>query len=95
MGVNDFIEQDEKVEIPILIIDESVEKEQVKELARIKSSRDNDKVKRSLADLKKAAMTEENHMPPLLECVRCYTTEEEITSTLREVYGEYHEPPMI
>lgn len=95
VGVNDFLEPNEKVEIPILIIDESVEKEQVKELAAIKSSRDNDKVKRALADLKKAALTGENHMPPLMECVRCYITEEEITSTLREVFGEYHEPPLI
>ncbi len=95
VGVNDFIEPDEQIEIPLLIIDESVAKEQIKNLNEVKSNRDNDKVKRCLADLKKAAETGENHMPPLLECIRCYTTEGEITSTLKEVFGEYTEPPLI
>ena len=35
------------------------------------------------------------NMPPLLDCVRCYTTEEEITSVLTEVFGTYTEPPLI
>jgi methylmalonyl-CoA mutase N-terminal domain/subunit len=34
-------------------------------------------------------------MPALLECVRCYTTEGEICDVLREVFGEYTEPPLI
>ncbi len=95
VGVNEFIEPDEKVEIPLLVIDEKVEKEQIENLKKVKASRDNDKVKRTLAELKKAIETGENHMPPLLECVRCYTTEEEITSVMKEVFGEYVEPPLI
>jgi methylmalonyl-CoA mutase N-terminal domain/subunit len=95
VGLNDFIEPDEKIEIPILVIDESVAKEQIKNLREVKANRDNDKVKRCLADLKKAAKTGENHMPPLLECIRCYTTEGEITSTLKEVFGEYTETALI
>jgi len=95
VGVNDFIEPDEKVEIPLLVIDEKVEREQVENLKKVKASRDNDKVKRTLAELKKAIEAGENHMPPLLECVRCYTTEEEITGVMKEVFGEYVEPPMI
>ncbi len=95
VGVNDFIEPDEKVDIPLLVIDEQVEKEQVANLKKVKAERDNDKVKRTLAELKKAIETGQNHMPPLLDCVRCYTTEEEITSVMKEVFGEYTEPPMI
>lgn len=95
VGVNDFIEPDEKIEIPLLVIDESVAKEQIKNLREVRANRDNDKVKRCLADLKKAVKTGENHMPPLLECIRCYTTEGEITSTLREVFGEYTETALI
>lgn len=95
VGVNDFIEQDEKIEIPLLTIDDNVAKEQLKNLNEVKAGRDNDKVKRCLVDLKKAAQAKENHMPALLECIRCYTTEGEITDTLKEVYGEYIEPPMI
>ena len=95
VGVNDFIEPDEKIEIPILVIDDEVAKEQIKNLQEVKAGRDNDRVKHCLADLKKAAETGENHMPPLLDCVRCYTTEGEITATLKEVFGEYVEPPLI
>jgi len=95
VGVNDFIEENEKVEIPLLIIDETVARDQLANLNEVKNSRDNDEVKRSLAKLKQAAEKGDNHMEPLLECVRCYTTVEEITSTLKEVFGEYVEPPMI
>jgi len=95
VGVNDYIEENEKIEIPLLIIDENVAKEQIKNLHEVKASRDNDKVKRCLAELKRVAETGENHMPAMLECVRCYTTEGEITGTLKEVFGEYIEPPMI
>lgn len=95
VGINDFIEEDEKVEIPLLKIDEQIEKDQVALLKKIKGSRDNDRVKTCLATLKKAARTGDNHMPPLLDCIRCYTTEEEITSVLTEVFGIYTEPPLI
>ncbi len=95
VGINDFIEEDEKVEIPLLKIDEQIEKDQIAALKKVKESRDNDRVKTTLAALKKAARTGENHMPPLLDCIRCYTTEEEITSVLTEVFGIYTEPPLI
>jgi len=95
VGVNDYIEEGEEIAIPILKIDEQVEKDQVASLKKVKTKRDNDRVKTCLAALKKAAQDGENHMPPLLDCVRCYTTEEEITSVLTEVFGTYTEPPLI
>jgi len=95
VGVNDFIEPDEKIEIPLLKIDEAVAREQIQDLHKVKAGRDNDRVKRCLAELRKAAQTGENHMPSLLQCVRCYTTEGEITATLKEIFGEYIEPPLI
>jgi methylmalonyl-CoA mutase N-terminal domain/subunit len=94
VGVNEFVE-DDQVEIPLLKIDQQVEKDQISLLKKIKGSRDNERVKTTLEALKKAAKTGENHMPPLLDCVRCYTTEEEITSVLSEVFGTYTEPPLI
>ena len=95
VGVNEFVLEDEKVEIPILKIDPEVEKEQVRNLKKVREKRDNDKVKRSLENLKKVAQSTENTMPALIECVRCYTTEGEICDVLREVFGEYVEPPLI
>ncbi|UCC78351.1 MAG: methylmalonyl-CoA mutase family protein [Candidatus Zixiibacteriota bacterium] len=95
VGVNDYVEEGEEIAIPILKIDEQVEKDQVASLKKVKENRDNDRVKTCLAALKKAAEDGENHMPPLMDCVRCYTTEEEITSVLTEVFGTYTEPPLI
>jgi methylmalonyl-CoA mutase N-terminal domain/subunit len=94
VGVNDFIEEEE-VKIPLLKIDQQVENNQIESLKKVKSGRDNDRVKTTLGALKKAAQTGDNHMPHLLECVRCYTTEEEITSVLAGVFGTYTEPPLI
>jgi methylmalonyl-CoA mutase, N-terminal domain len=94
VGINDFVE-DEEVKIPLLKIDSQVEKDQIVSLKQVKSSRDNGRVKDTLVSLKSAAQKGENHMPPLLDCIRCYTTEEEITSVLSEVFGTYTEPPLI
>lgn len=94
VGLNDFIVPGEKIEIPLVKIDEKVEKEQVENLSKVRQKRDNDKVKRSLEELKKAAKETDNTMPKILDCVRCYATEGEIIDVLREVFGEYQEPPM-
>lgn len=95
VGINDFIEEDEKIEIPLLVIDEKVARDQIAGLHKIKNGRDNDKVERTLNELKRVAENGENHMPAMIECVKAYVTEEEITSTLRKVFGEYIERPMI
>jgi methylmalonyl-CoA mutase N-terminal domain/subunit len=95
VGINDFILEDEEVEIPILKIDPEVEKGQVQGLQEVRRERDNDKVRRSLESLKKVAQGTENTMPALIDCVRCYTTGGEICDVLREVFGEYVEPPLI
>ncbi len=92
VGVNEFVEEDEKVDIPILKIDESVAREQAQSIKTVKETRDNDKVKHTLEDLKKAAAGTENTMPHLIECVKAYATEGEIVNSLKEVYGDYREP---
>jgi methylmalonyl-CoA mutase N-terminal domain/subunit len=92
VGVNEFVEEDEKVDIPILKIDESVAVEQAESIKKAKQSRDNDKVKRTLEELKKAAAGTENTMPRLVECVKSYATEGEIVNALKEIYGDYREP---
>jgi len=94
VGINDFIVPGEEIEIPIIKIDERVEQEQIENLKKVKQRRNNDKVKRTLEELKKAAKGTDNTMPKILDCVRCYTTEGEIIDVLREVFGEYQEPPM-
>jgi len=94
VGVNDFIQADEKP-IEILYIDETASGVQLKRLAELKQSRDHDRVQRSLAALQDVARGSGNTMVPLLECVRAYATVGEMCDALREVWGEYEEVPVI
>jgi methylmalonyl-CoA mutase N-terminal domain/subunit len=94
VGVNKFSMDDEKIDIPVLKIDESVEREQIESLRQLRQARDNDKAQRTLADLKVAAERSDNLMPSFIDCARVYCTLGEIVDVLRGVYGEYVEPPM-
>ncbi len=91
VGVNDFVEENEKIEIPILSISKEVEEKQVKRLKELKASRNNDEVKRSLAELRKSAADGTNLMPRVLDCARNYVTLGEMCSELKEVFGVYEE----
>jgi len=96
VGVNGFVLENEEIEIPILNIDYKKSAEiQRESIKKARETRDNDKVKRVLADLKKACEGTDNTMKHILECVRCYATEGEICDVMREVWGEYQEPPII
>jgi methylmalonyl-CoA mutase N-terminal domain/subunit len=94
VGINEYV-MDEEITIPILYIDEQVEKDQKAYIKKIKAGRDNDKVKRTLDDLVKAAKGKGNTLKAMLDCVRVYTTEGEICDALKDVFGEYIEPPFI
>ena len=94
VGVNRFKLEDETIEIPILKIDPQVEPEQRAAVEKVRAGRDNDKAGRELARLGKAARGTDNLMPVILECARCYCTEGEIIGALKEVFGEYQEPPI-
>jgi len=96
VGVNGFILENEKIEIPMLLIDDAKSQDiQTKSIEKAKGMRDNDKVKRALEDLSKAAAGSDNTMPHLLECVRCYATEGEMVDAMKIIYGEYIETPII
>ncbi|MEP0827752.1 MAG: methylmalonyl-CoA mutase family protein [bacterium] len=95
VGINDYVIEDEEITIPILKIDESVEREQKAFVHKVKSERDNDKVKRTLEELRQCAEGDGNTQKAILDCVRVYATEGEIVETLKPVFGEYVEPPII
>ena len=92
VGVNDFIESGERVEIPILVISPEVEQKQRKRLGDLRQSRDAVRVEQSLAELRKAALDQENLIPRLLNCTRAYGTLGEMCGALAEVFGVYEEP---
>lgn len=91
IGVNDFINEDEELLIPILEIEESVEPNQIASVRRLREKRDNVATRDCLDALEKAARTKENLIPHMLNCSRAYATEGEITSTLIKVFGEFRE----
>lgn len=94
VGLNKYEHHEEKVTIPSLKIDPSVEREQIRRLKRLRKRRDNKKVEASLRALKDASRGKENVMPYVLDCVRNYATLGEIINVWREVFGQYREPPM-
>ena len=91
VGVNDFIEENEKIDIPILEISPEVEVRQRKRLEEVRHSRNTKAVESSLKKLKQAAVDDKNLMPQILECTRAYATLGEMCGTLAEVYGVYEE----
>lgn len=91
VGVNDFVEEGEEIDIPILYISKEVEEKQVKRLKELKASRNKDDVKNSLEALKKAAADGTNLMPKVLDCARKYVTLGEMCAELKEVFGVYEE----
>ncbi|HZR26459.1 MAG TPA: methylmalonyl-CoA mutase family protein [Vicinamibacterales bacterium] len=94
VGVNAYVQEDE-APIQILYIDESASEKQLAKLERLKKTRDNDAVQRTLDRLRAAARTTENLMPPILDAVRAYATIGEMCDALRDVWGEYEEVPVI
>jgi methylmalonyl-CoA mutase N-terminal domain/subunit len=88
VGVNAF-EEDEQKPIDILQIDEGPEEEQIRNLQRLKKSRDNQAVTRALENLKRAAERKENVFPALLEAATARATVYETMSALAEVLGRH------
>jgi methylmalonyl-CoA mutase N-terminal domain/subunit len=88
VGVNEFIVNEQSTE-ELLKVDESIRDEQVKNLHRVKASRDNDAVQNALAGLKNAAQGTENVLPHILHSVELYASVGEISDTLRDVWGVY------
>jgi methylmalonyl-CoA mutase N-terminal domain/subunit len=92
VGVNEYV-MDEKP-VPILYIDEKVEREHVAGVTALRERRDAAQVDRTLNDLKDAARGSDNLMPPIIEASRAYATLGEMCDALRDVFGEYEEPPV-
>jgi methylmalonyl-CoA mutase, N-terminal domain len=93
VGVNDFVQEDE-AETPILRIDPSLEKKQVDRLQATRARRDGGAVETALSELKRAAATEENLMPAIIEAARTRATEGEMIAAMQEVFGTYTESPV-
>jgi methylmalonyl-CoA mutase N-terminal domain/subunit len=94
VGVNDFVAEEER-NIPILRIDEEIERSQIVRLNALRAKRDSARAKAALAELQRRAGTTENLLPAILAAVEAYATIGEISDALRRVFGEYQESVVI
>ncbi len=91
VGVNDFVLENEKIDIPVLKIDKNVERDQSAFCKKIKAERDNTKVQETLAILREAAKSDGNTFETIMDCARAYVSVGEMCDVLREEWGEYSE----
>jgi methylmalonyl-CoA mutase N-terminal domain/subunit len=94
VGVNDFIAEEDRT-IPLLRIDEEIERSQIARLNALRAKRDSSRTKSALAELQRRAGTTENLLPAILAAVEAYATVGEISDALRRLFGEYHESIVI
>jgi ethylmalonyl-CoA mutase len=98
VGVNRFTETepspltDGDGEGAILRVDPALEAQTVAEVQAWRSERDDDAVKRSLAQLRDVAEGSENIMPATIDLAHAGGTTGEWAGVLREVFGEYRAP---
>jgi methylmalonyl-CoA mutase N-terminal domain/subunit len=91
VGVNEFVEENEKIDIPILTVSPEVEKKQKKRLSELRSTRNQKNVEKSLQDIRNAAVENRNLMPLFIDAALNYVTLGEMTEELKKVFGIYEE----
>jgi methylmalonyl-CoA mutase N-terminal domain/subunit len=90
VGVNKYVT--DHPPIPIWRMKPEIEERQLRRLREMKQTRDNQKVKALLHEIRKASQNGENLMPHIIDAVREYTTIQEICDVWRDVFGTYTDP---
>jgi len=91
VGVNAYA-QESSSNIPLLKIDEAIQREKIEELRAFKAQRDTGKVEAALAEVRAAASSSKNLMPPIIAAAKAWCTQQEICDVLRDVFGTYTDP---
>jgi methylmalonyl-CoA mutase N-terminal domain/subunit len=94
VGVNRFATED-KTEVPLQKIDESLERKQVERLRAMRARRPQAPWAEALQQVDKAARDGSNLLPHFIHAVENYATVGEISDALRKVFGEYKETVVI
>ena len=92
VGVNEFVTEEDALDIPMLRVGEEADRTQRERLASLRASRDTAAVQERLDALRAAARTDANLIPFILDCARSYCTLYEIRAAMEEVFGAYREP---
>ena len=91
VGVNDFIKENEEIDIPILEISSKAGEDQLKKLKTLKGLRNNAVLKEALAQLGQACRENTNLMYPIINAAKEYATIGEIVETMKSEFGEWQE----
>ncbi len=91
VGVNKFVKEDEKIDIPILEISQKVSDAQLLKLKSIKTTRNSKKVEQSLRAIKKACADNTNLMKLIITAAKEYATLGEIVDAMKSEFGEWNE----
>ena len=91
VGLNHGV-MEENEKIPILKTDASLGETQSSRLRALRETRDNLRVERALQSVQKAAQSDDNLFPHVLEAVRARATLGEIMTELKSVFGTYTAP---
>ena len=96
VGVNRFTDGDDEDTPDLLRIEQDTEDYQLKRLDAVKRARSQPGVDAALAEVSRAAADgSANLMPPIIDAVRAYATEEEICEAMASVFGTYTEKVIV
>ena len=91
VGVNDFIKEDEEIEISLLEIGDEAENVQMESLTKLRKERDENMVQKALSRIQEACANSENIMPPIIEASKAFATMGEIVVAMKAEFGEWQE----
>ena len=91
VGINDFIEKDEKLDIEILKISKKAQKIQEKKIEKLKKNRNTKNLNIKMKKLRNACENNLNLVPYLVSVAEEGATMGEIVEVMKTVYGEWEE----
>jgi methylmalonyl-CoA mutase N-terminal domain/subunit len=91
VGVNCYKIEDEKLPIELFKVPETLEVQRAK-LERIKKERSSTKVQKASDTILRCCERDENLMEVVVEAVKAYVTEGEVTKILKRFYGTWNPP---
>lgn len=95
VGVNCYVEEEEKVDIEAFAHDPDTEKKQIERLNRVRRGRDEAKLQQLLERMVEIAQDDtQNLMPITIELVEAGASMGDIVERLRAVWGTYRETPV-
>jgi methylmalonyl-CoA mutase N-terminal domain/subunit len=90
VGLNKY-KKEEDISIKTLKVSPTIEAEMIKRVKQLRQERDNQAVKKRLAEIREVAQGTDNMVPVILEAIKTYATVGEISDVLRDVFGAFNE----